>query len=156
DAYEGAPTPITGFMAAAVKASAFAVMLRLFGDVFAHEHLAGGFMGWASPLVMIAALTLTIGNLAALRQENTKPVRAYAPSSRAGGRRVGVGAPGLGEPGTALAAEARAGVISDLSAYGVTTIGAFGVASWVGSRGRERVLVDDWWGLAGQHPAAAL
>jgi NADH-quinone oxidoreductase subunit N len=156
DAYEGAPTPITGFMAAAVKASAFAVLLRLFGDVFANEHLAGGFMGWASPLVVIAALTMSIGNLAALRQENIKRMLAYSSISHAGFLLVGVVATGLSQPGTALAADARAGVIYYLIAYGVTTIGAFGVASWIGSRGRERVLVDDWAGLASQHPAAAL
>jgi NADH-quinone oxidoreductase subunit N len=156
DAYEGAPTPITGFMAAAVKASAFAVMLRLFGDVFAHEHLAGGFLGWASPLVVIAALTMTIGNLAALRQENIKRMLAYSSISHAGILLVGVVATGLSEPGTAMAVDARASVVYYLIAYGVTTIGAFAVASWIGSRGRERVLVDDWAGLSAQHPAAAL
>jgi NADH-quinone oxidoreductase subunit N len=156
DAYEGAPTPITGFMAAAVKASAFAVMLRLFGDVFAHENLAGGFMGWASPLVVIAAVTMTIGNLGALRQENIKRMLAYSSISHAGFLLVGVVATGLSDPGTAMAADARAGVIYYLIAYGVTTIGAFGVASWIGTRGRERTLVDDWAGLAAQHPVAAV
>jgi NADH-quinone oxidoreductase subunit N len=156
DAYEGAPTPITGFMAAAVKASAFAVLLRLFGDVFANENLAGGYMGWASPLVVIAALTMTVGNLAALRQENIKRMLAYSSISHAGFLLVGVVATGLSEPGTAMIADARAGVLYYLVGYGVTTLGAFGVASWIGSRGRERTLVDDWAGLASQYPGAAL
>lgn len=154
DAYEGAPTPITGFMAAAVKASAFAVVLRLFGEVFATESLAFGRLGWASPMVAIAAITMTLGNLAALRQQNIKRMLAYSSVSHAGILLVGVVATGLSAPDAA--ADARAGVLYYLVAYGVTTIGAFAVASWIGSRGRERVLVDDWAGLASQHPAAAL
>ncbi|ACY14477.1 NADH-quinone oxidoreductase subunit N [Haliangium ochraceum] len=154
DAYEGAPTPITGFMAAAVKASAFAVVLRLFGDVFATEDLAFGRMGWASPMVVLAALSMTIGNLAALRQENIKRMLAYSSVSHAGFLLVGVVATGLSAP--EFAEEARTGVLYYLMAYGVTTIGGFAVASWIGSRGRERVLVDDWAGLASQHPGAAL
>jgi NADH-quinone oxidoreductase subunit N len=58
---------------------------------------------------------------------------------------------GLGD-----AARAQPGVLYYLAAYTVTTLGAFAVVAWVGSRGRERVLIDDWAGLAAQHPGAAL
>ncbi|WP_428262309.1 NADH-quinone oxidoreductase subunit N [Haliangium sp.] len=159
DAYEGAPTPVTGFMAGVVKAAAFAAVLRLFGQAFAHEDLAFGRMGWASPLVVVAAITMTAGNLAALRQANIKRMLAYSSISHAGIVLVGVIAAGLSAASPAApeaAAEAQAAVMYYLLAYGVTTIGAFAVASWIGSRGRERVLVDDWAGLASQHPAAAL
>lgn len=151
DAYEGAPTPVTGFMAAAVKAAAFAVMLRLFGDTFGSEAMAFGRMGWASPLIVIAALTITVGNLAALRQENIKRMLAYSSVSHAGILLVGVIAVGLGDP-----ASAQPGVLYYLIAYSVTTLGAFAVVAWIGSRGRERVLIDDWCGLASKHPGAAL
>ncbi len=160
DAYEGAPTPITGFMAGAVKAAAFAVMLRLFGEVFADELFAFGRLGWASPLVVLAAITMTVGNLAALRQANIKRMLAYSSISHAGVVIVGVVAAGLSaadsSAGDAVAAEASAAVLYYLAAYGVTTMGAFAVASWIGSRGRERMLIDDWAGLASRYPAAAL
>ncbi len=154
DAYEGAPTPVTGFMAAAVKAAAFAAMLRVFSETFGTEILAYGRMGWASPLIVIAAISMTLGNLAALRQNNIKRMLAYSSISHAGIIIVGVVAVGLSSDG--LAMQARAGVLYYLMAYGITTIGAFAVASWIGSRGHERVMVDDWSGLASKHPAAAL
>src|SRR5213078_1375364 len=68
DAYEGAPTPVTAFMAAAVKAAAIAAMIRIFGIALGGSVLPYGVLGWASPLVIIAALTITIGNLSAVRQ----------------------------------------------------------------------------------------
>ena len=151
DAYEGAPTPITGFMATAVKVSAFAVMLRLFGDTFGSESMSFGRMGWASPLVIIAAITMTVGNLAALKQDNIKRMLAYSSISHAGILLVGVIAVGLGD-----LSKAQPGVLYYLVAYTVTTLGAFTVVAWIGSRGRERVLIDDWAGLASQYPGAAL
>lgn len=151
DAYEGAPTPITGFMAAAVKASAFAVILRLFGDTFGSESMSFGRMGWASPLVVIAAITMTVGNLAALKQENIKRMLAYSSISHAGVILVGVIAVGLGDP-----YKATPGVLYYLIAYTVTTLGAFTVVAWIGSKGRERTLIEDWSGLASQFPGAAL
>lgn len=151
DAYEGAPTPVTGFMAAAVKASAIAVMLRIFGDTFGSEAMAFGRMGWASPLVVIAAITITLGNVAALRQENIKRMLAYSSISHAGILLVGVIAVGLSD-----AARVQPGVLYYLAAYSVTTLGAFAMVAWIGSRERERVLIDDWSGLASRYPAAAL
>ncbi|MEM9488248.1 MAG: NADH-quinone oxidoreductase subunit N [Myxococcota bacterium] len=152
DAYEGAPTPITGFMAAGVKAGAFAVILRLFGDTFGGDSMAIGRMGWTSPLIVIALLTMTIGNVAALAQENIKRMLAYSSISHAGIVLVGVIAVGLGSNAEA----AQASVMYYLAAYTVTTLGAFGVVAWIGSRDRERVLVEDWSGLASKHPGAAL
>ena len=150
DAYEGAPTPVTAFMAAAVKAAAVAAMLRLFGLALGGDVLPFGTLGWASPLVIIAALTITIGNISALRQDNVKRMLAYSSISHAGVLLVGLCALGLGAP------SANAGIIYYLIAYSFTTMGAFAVVAYVGSKGRERTLVDDWAGLAGQHPAAAL
>ncbi len=151
DAYEGAPTPVTGFMAAAVKAAAFAVMLRLFGDIFAGDVMPYGRMGWASSMVVLAALTMTVANIAALRQANIKRMLAYSSISHAGILLTGVVAAGLG-----AGDEARSAVMYYLLAYSVTTVGAFAVVSWIGSRGHERLAVDDWAGLAQRHPGAAL
>lgn len=150
DAYEGAPTPVTAFMAAGVKAAAIAAMIRLFGIALGGDTLPFGTFGWASPFVVIAALTITIGNLGAIRQDNIKRMLAYSSISHGGVLLVGLCAMGLG------AASAHQGLIYYLIAYTFTTLGAFAVVGYVGSRGRERLLVDDWAGLGSQHGAAAL
>jgi NADH-quinone oxidoreductase subunit N len=151
DAYEGAPTPVTGFMAAAVKAAAFAGILRVFGDGLTDAVMPVGRMGWATIFAILAAITMTAGNVAALRQENIKRMLAYSSISHAGVLLVGIVAVGHGGGG-----EARSAITYYLLAYSITTLGAFAVASWIGSRGRERVLVDDWAGLSREHPSAAL
>jgi len=161
DAYEGAPTPVTGFMAAVVKAAAFAGALRVFAGVpglaandsfgLGGDFMPLGRMGWAGTFAVIAAITMTVGNLAALRQENVKRMLAYSSVSHAGVLLVGLVALGVSPKGPALSA-----ILYYLAAYGVTTIGAFAALVWIGSREQERVLVDDWAGLAGRHPAAAL
>ena len=150
DAYEGAPTPVTAFMAAAVKAAAVAAMIRLFGHALGGDILPFGTLGWASPMVVIAAITITIGNITAVRQDNIKRMLAYSSISHAGVLLVGLCALGLGS------ASAQGSIVYYLIAYSVATMGAFAVVSYVGSRGRERLLVDDWAGLGGQHGGAAL
>jgi NADH-quinone oxidoreductase subunit N len=150
DAYEGAPSPVTAFMAAAVKAGAIAAMLRMFGTALGGDVLPFGTLGWASPMVVIAAITITIGNIAAVRQENIKRMLAYSSISHGGILLVGLAAMGLG------AKTAQSSIVYYLIAYCVTTVGAFAVVTFVGGAKRERLLVDDWAGLAGRHPGAAL
>jgi NADH-quinone oxidoreductase subunit N len=150
DAYEGAPTPVTAFMAAAVKSAAIAGMIRVFGLALGGDVIPFGTLGWASPMVVIAAITITIGNITAIRQDNIKRMLAYSSISHAGVLLVGMSAMGLGSP------SAHAALIYYVIAYSVTTMGAFAVVAYVGSKGRERTLVDDWAGLANQHGAAAL
>jgi NADH-quinone oxidoreductase subunit N len=150
DAYEGAPTPVTAFMAAAVKAAAVAAMIRVFGVALGGDVLPYGTLGWASPMVVIAAITITIGNIAAIRQDNIKRMLAYSSISHGGVLLAGLAALGLGS------STADNALVYYLIAYSVTTMGAFAVVAYVGSRDRERLLVDDWSGLASRHPAAAL
>ncbi len=150
DAYEGAPSPVTAFMAAAVKAGAIAAMIRVFGTALGGDILPFGTFGWASPMVVIAAITITLGNIAAVRQENVKRMLAYSSISHGGILLVGLAALGLGS------ATADSALVYYLIAYCVTTVGAFSVIIYVGGAGRERLLVDDWAGLAGRHPGAAL
>ena len=149
DAYEGAPTPVTGFMAAAVKAAAFAVLLRVFTLVFGGEGYVFGLAGWSDIFEWLAILTMVLGNLAALRQANIKRMLAYSTIAHAGYIMVGVIAAGV------LSPQKSAPVLYYLLAYTVTTIGAFGVVAWIGSRDDERVGLDRWDGLASRHPAAA-
>jgi NADH-quinone oxidoreductase subunit N len=150
DAYEGAPTPVTGFMAAGVKTAAFAAMIRLFGVTFGGEIFPYGTMGWASILAVLAAITMTVGNIAALRQASVKRMLAYSSISHAGYLLVGLVAMGVGAGG-----EAKAALLFYLAAYSITTVGAFAVVAYVGRYRDERLLVDDWAGLAANHPGAA-
>jgi NADH-quinone oxidoreductase subunit N len=151
DAYEGAPTPVTAFMAAGVKAAAFTAFLRVLQTAFGGDVLPYGPSGWGSLLSVLAAMTMILGNVAALRQENVKRLLAYSSISHAGYLLVGVVAMGVGAPGTAIPA-----ILFYLLAYTFSTVGAFGVIAWLGRRGDERLLLDDWAGLASRHPAAAL
>jgi NADH-quinone oxidoreductase subunit N len=150
DTYEGAPTPVTGFMAAGVKAAAFGGILRLFGTAFSNQLLVFDITGWASVLSVLAAMTMTLGNLAALRQENIKRLLAYSSIAHAGYLLIGVVAVGVPVAG------AQASVLFYLVAYTFTTLGAFGVVAWIGNRKDERLFVDDWAGLASSRPGVAL
>jgi NADH-quinone oxidoreductase subunit N len=150
DAYEGAPTPVTAFMATTVKAAAFATLIRLVSTAFSRTELAYGSSGWASILSWLAVLTMTIGNLGALRQDNVKRMLAYSSIAHAGYLLVGVVAIAV------VGVEARGPLVYYLVAYTFTTVGAFGVVAWIGSRGDERLMIDDWAGLGSRHPGVAL
>ncbi len=152
DAYEGAPTPVTGYMAAAIKAAGMAAILRVFYVGLGGDVLPYGPLGWATILSILSVITMTVGNIAALRQENIKRMLAYSSIAHAGYILIGVVAAGL----TPTSGVARSAVLFYLLAYTFTTIGAFGVVAWIGRRGDERQMVDDWAGLATRHPAAAL
>ena len=149
DAYEGAPTPVTGFMAAAVKAAAFGMLLRIFTVVFGGHDYVFGLTGWSDIFEWLAILTMILGNLAALRQSNIKRMLAYSSIAHTGYIMVGVIATGV------LEGEQGAAVLYYLLAYTVTTIGAFGVVAWIGSHDNERVDLESWNGLSDRHPAAA-
>jgi NADH-quinone oxidoreductase subunit N len=95
DAYEGAPTPITAFMAAGIKAAAFSGLFRLFLTAFGGDVLPFGPFGWATILGILAAATMTLGNIAALKQESVKRLLAYSSISHAGYLLIGVVAAGV-------------------------------------------------------------
>jgi NADH-quinone oxidoreductase subunit N len=150
DAYEGAPTPATGLMAAGVKAAAFGGLVRMLTGPFAVPALATGSAGWVNALSVVAFLSMVLGNLAALRQENIKRMLAYSSIAHAGYLLIGLCAIGLGIEG------AKSAVLFYLAAYTFTTLGTFGVVAWVGRRGDERLFVDDWAGLGNARPGLAL
>jgi NADH-quinone oxidoreductase subunit N len=161
DAYEGAPTPVTSFMAAAIKAAAVAAMIRLFGQFLGGPVLPFGSVGWGGVLAVLAAVTITVGNIAAIRQDNIKRMLAYSSISHGGVLFAGIAAMGLNYDAKhpellSAVISSQSAVVYYLIAYAVTTIGAFSIVTWVGNRDRERLLVDDWAGLGVRHPAAAL
>jgi NADH-quinone oxidoreductase subunit N len=135
-------------MASGIKAAALAGMLRLFGQAFAPA--AAGHAGWARLLGLVAFVTMTVGNLAAIRQASVKRMLAYSSIAHAGYLLIGIVALGHG------VADAQAGLIFYLVAYACTTLGAFAVVAWVGRKGEECLHVEDWAGLAGKRPALAL
>jgi NADH-quinone oxidoreductase subunit N len=149
DAYEGAPTPATTFMAASVKAGGFAVMLRLLLAVFSDPQSASWSSGWPPVLAWIAVLTMTIANLIAGRQESVKRMLAYSSIAHAGYLLVAVVA-------STRSATGGASVLFYLLTYMVGTVGAFGALILCGSRGAEAVSYEDLSGVGRRHPGAAL
>ncbi len=150
DVYEGAPTTITGFMATAVKAAGFGVFLRVFLVVFGESFFVFGSTGWSNILWTLAVISMTLGNITALRQTNIKRMLAYSSIGHAGYILVGIITAGV------VPAERGGPILYYLLAYTITTVGAFGMVAWLGSFNDERVGVDEWAGLGSRHPAAAL
>jgi NADH-quinone oxidoreductase subunit N len=144
DAYEGAPTPITAHLAVGSKAAAFALMLRLFS-----EALMPLVQDWQILLLVLAAMTMTVGNLLALVQTNVKRLLAYSSIGHVGYLLMGVAAlAGINERGNvdlSVSHLVSNGIMFHLVAYGVTNLAAFlSVSALYREVGREDVS-----GLAG-------
>jgi NADH-quinone oxidoreductase subunit N len=155
DVYEGAPTPVTAFMAAGVKTAAFAVLARVFASAWLGA--GGASMGYGGVLTVLAILTMLFGNLLALPQRSVKRMLAYSSIAHAGYLLVGVVSVG--------AIGAREGALSSvlfyLAAYTATVIGAFAVVGALERRGAPGEESGDTWdlsrlaGLAKRRPALA-
>jgi NADH-quinone oxidoreductase subunit N len=117
DVYEGAPTPVAGFLSTASKAAGFAVLVRLFFVIFPDPQLDLA-RGWAMSIAIIAAITMTVGNLLALPQTNIKRLIAFSSISHAGYALIGV---------VALSQLGAASVVFYLAAYIATNLLAFGI-----------------------------
>jgi NADH-quinone oxidoreductase subunit N len=117
DVYEGAPTPVAGFLSTASKAAGFAVLVRLFFVIFPDPQVDLA-RGWAIAIAIIAAITMTVGNLLALPQTNIKRLIAFSSVSHAGYALIGV---------VALNQLGAASVVFYLAAYIATNLLAFGI-----------------------------
>ena len=142
DAYQGAPTSITAFMATGVKAAAFAAFVRVFFVAFEPLHVS-----WSAVLWVLAFLTMTLGNLAAIAQTDVKRMLAYSSIAHAGYILVGVVA---GTP------EAGSAILYYLLAYALMNIGAFACVIMVGRYGHENTELDAYAGLGFKFPALGL
>ncbi len=142
DAYEGAPTPITGFMAVGVKLAAFAGFLRIF-----LVHLGPVSAQWTDVLWVIAALTMTVGNVVALVQENIKRMLAYSAIAHAGYIILGMAA--------ASSHQAGGAILYYLLGYSFTNLGAFAIVVALERHGEVRDRISDYRGLARTHPGLA-
>jgi NADH-quinone oxidoreductase subunit N len=151
DAYEGAPTSVTGFMACAVKAAAFAALIRVFTTVFAHKGLALGPHGWFTLVAVASVLTMTVGNLVAIAQKSVKRMLAYSSIAHAGYLLLGLLAT------VEIGAGAASSVLFYLLAYSFTVLGAFGIVLLFERQGNDEPLkLDDFAGLGYRHPLAGL
>jgi len=150
DAYEGAPTPATTYMAAVVKCGAFAMLLRVLLTCFGDKGSMSWSAGWPPVLAMIAVLTMTVANLIAGQQESVKRMLAYSSVAHAGYLLVGVVAT------MHSMSQGTSAVLFYLLTYTVSTAGAFGSLILCGRRGAEAVTYEDLAGIGRRHPAAAL
>jgi NADH-quinone oxidoreductase subunit N len=143
DVYEGAPTPVTAFMATAVKVAAFGAFLRLMVGTLVSEALP-----LASIIWWIAVLTMIIGNMSALTQDNIKRLLAFSSVAHAGYMLVGLAA--VVASGWDAGATA---ILFYLLAYTFMNIGAFTVVALLGRRAESDLNFDrDWSGAARRHP----
>lgn len=142
DVYEGAPTPVAGFLSTASKAAGFAVLLRVLLLVFGGSTT----FYWTSFLAVLSVITMTLGNLLALTQRNLKRMLAYSSIAHAGYILIGVVA--LGELGISS-------VVFYLIAYLVTNLAAFGIAA-IFSRITGSDEISAYAGLSRRAPGLAL
>ena len=161
DVYEGAPTPVTAFMAAGPKAAGFASFMRVFVFAFpfvvatGNKTIAGEVHhAWLTALVVLAILTMTVGNVVAIVQNNVKRMLAYSSIAHAGYALVGFVAAGAASDLESRNA-AIAAVIFYLLTYALMNLGAFAVVQLIARAGDRRTEVDDYNGIGFQSPLLA-
>ena len=146
DVYEGAPTPVTAFMATAVKAAAFLGFAKLF-------FMAAGadWADWGHVMIILAILTMVVGNVLALPQRNLKRMLAYSSIAHAGYLTLGIIA--AGKSGDTLGISA---ILFYLAAYALMNLGAFGVLIWIRARRKYDYSLEGLAGLGRTMPWPAI
>jgi NADH-quinone oxidoreductase subunit N len=141
DVYEGAPTPYTSFMAAGVKTAAFAAFARLLLDGLGPAYASWHYAAW-----VLAAITMVVGNVLALAQQNVKRMLAYSSIAHAGYLLVAI---------TSHSVEGVAAVVFYALAYTLATVGSYSVLSVVSGGIEKRTNMRDLAGLSRTRPALA-
>lgn len=141
DVYQGAPTPVTGFMAAATKVAAFGALLRLLYVV-----LPGMRWDWRPVMWGVAIVTMLVGAIVAVTQTDVKRLLAYSSIAHAGFILAGV---------IAATPEGVSSVLFYLAAYSFVTLGAFAVVTLVRDAGGEATHLSKWAGLGRRSPLVA-
>jgi NADH-quinone oxidoreductase subunit N len=139
DVYEGAPTTVTAFMAAGVKAAAFGALLRVFGRALPT-------LPWHNAVAALAAITMVIGNLGALAQSNLKRMLAFSSVAHAGYLLTAL---------VAAPVDGGAAVLFYLVAYAAVNLGGFGALASLTRANKEPLSLTDLAGLAERRPALA-
>lgn len=147
DVYEGAPTPVTAFLSVASKAAGFAVILRVFYSAFAIEELS---IEWSAIFAVLAALSMTIGNLVAIAQQSVKRLLAYSTIAHAGYIMVGLAAvstrAGGGDSSLGISA-----VLFYLSGYALMNLAVFSAVVAISNRIHSDAI-SDFAGMARRAP----
>ncbi|MGA3101677.1 MAG: NADH-quinone oxidoreductase subunit N [Terracidiphilus sp.] len=138
DVYEGAPSPVVALLSTAPKAAAFALLLRVVYEMFPQLRSI-----WAPLLWIVAVLSMSVGNLAALRQQNVKRMLAYSAIAHAGYLLAAFA--GIGEIGIAAAS-------FYIAAYAAMNVGVFAVVTLVAGYDEQLSLIDDYRGLVYRSP----
>jgi len=141
DVYQGAPTAVTAFMAAATKVAAFGAALRIF-----YTALAGAEWSWQPLLTGVAVITMIVGSVIAIAQRDVKRMLAYSSIAHAGFLLTGI---------LALNKSGLEASLFYLAIYGLTTLGAFALVSLVRDSSGEVTDLNRWVGLAKRSPLIA-
>jgi NADH-quinone oxidoreductase subunit N len=145
DAYQGSPTPVTGYLSVGPKVGAFALIIRLFG-----EALGPLVSDWNAVIMILAAVTMTLGNLVALAQDNVKRMLAYSSIAHTGYMLVGFAAYGAGQ------VQGLEGLLYYAAAYAFMNLGAFAVIAALQRRLGVTSNLSTFAGLARREPRLAL
>jgi NADH-quinone oxidoreductase subunit N len=147
DAYQGSPTPVTGYLSVGPKIAAFALILRLFV-----EALAPLKADWTPLIVILAAATMTLGNLVALTQDNIKRMLAYSSIAHTGYILVGLAAYGAAPAGSAAEQAGLQAVLFYSVAYTFMNLGAFAVVAALQRRPGVTSQISTFAGLGRRAP----
>ncbi len=142
DVYQGAPTPVTAFMAVGPKAAAFAAFFRVFAEAFPEMSPS-----WETLLSIIAVLSMFVGNLGAIMQTNIKRMLAFSSISHAGYILIAI---------IAKSSLGSSALLFYMLSYTFMTFGAFGIVIILGRKGEENLEIENYSGLAYKHPIIAL
>jgi len=137
DVYQGAPTTVTGFLCTAPKAAGFGALMKVFMTAFPEVHDE-----WQTLFWIMAALTMTVGNISALVQSNVKRMLAFSSISHAGYLAMGV---------LVLDSNSVGAILFYLAVYSAMNLGAFAIIA-VAEREEQGVAFEDYRGLASRHP----
>ena len=152
DAYQGSPTPVTGYLSVGPKVGAFALIIRLFA-----EALGPLAAEWNIVIIVLAALTMTLGNLVALTQDNVKRMLAYSSIAHTGYMLVGFAAFGAGTAAgnSEIAQRGMQGLLFYGAAYAFMNLGAFAVIAALQKRLGITSNLSTFAGLIRREPALA-
>jgi NADH-quinone oxidoreductase subunit N len=155
DVYEGAPTPLTAFMSVGPKVAGFAVIMRVY--MMAFETLTAD---WTQLFWLLAVLTMIVGNVVAVAQQNIKRMLAYSSIAHAGYLLIGIVASGtateLAGTVSLSVGEAMTAVMIYLFAYMFMNLGVFAIIILLARAGDPREMLKDYAGLARRRPLTAL
>jgi NADH-quinone oxidoreductase subunit N len=149
DVYEGAPTPITAYLSVGSKAAGFALILRVFYSTFGLPEWLS--LDWGMIFAILAAISMTLGNILAIPQTNIKRMLGYSSIAQAGYLMVGLATMGMSPAADVLG---RSGILFFLASYAVTNLGAF-IAIIAISNKIDSDLIQDFSGMGKRAPVLA-